>query len=52
MKKDNAKNEKRTLRGTLVRVATAGVTLCTTLMVLSPFFEGGTGPKIPPAQGE
>ncbi len=52
MKTDNAKKEKRTMRSTLTRVATASAMLCTTLMVLSPFFGGGTGPKIPPAQGE
>jgi hypothetical protein len=33
-------------------LATAGATLCTTLMVLGMFDGGGTGPKVPPAQGE
>jgi hypothetical protein len=39
------------VRAALVRFATAGATLCTTLMVLG-VFDGGTGPKVPPAQGE
>ena len=52
MTKELPKKAKRTLQSTLTKVATASTMLCTTLLVLSPIFEGGTGPKLPPASGE
>jgi hypothetical protein len=51
MKKKVEQDKKTRLRTSLAHLATAGATLCTTLMVLG-VFDGGTGPKVPPAQGE
>jgi hypothetical protein len=52
MKTQRAKQERTShVRASLARLATAGATLCTTLMVLG-VFDGGTGPKVPPALGE
>ena len=55
MTKPNEKKERRLLQATWARVAAASTTLCTTLIILAPYFDGqggGTGPKIPPAAGE
>lgn len=52
MNKQQPKQDKAAkLRRSLVQLATAGATLCTTLMVLG-VFGGGTGPKIPASLGE
>jgi hypothetical protein len=51
MKKQKPKLQVSTVRASLAYLATAGATLCTTLMVLG-VFDGGTGPKVPPSAGE
>ena len=53
--KEVKKKEPRLLQATWARVAAASTTLCTTLIILAPYFDGqggGTGPKIPPSGGE
>lgn len=54
MKEVKVKKDRRLLQATWARVAAASTTLCTTLVILAPYFDatGGTGPKIPPGLGE